>query len=329
MVNITEGPERKGKRKANEAGIDNPRDLLESMRSAGGARLENAINAVKATLAEQPEEVKAKWERLCSLVHSKLLLLNQSYEPGQHFEQSRRLVINEFITAVTNFCGMTFSVETSLFQERHKGEAGWGPLDYFLFQSVSAGGKLSGSRYNSSNGLAVRNSLIIASSTEEEEIHIVQQEELQEEKAVLTQTEGALWSLLTERMDREELATTLQDIEAKRVFSEKTLSQLGAQLYDRIMDSKRYDPLKAYAQYGCLCTGHRWLFVEMAISDDADDETPTYTYLGEVQVAVLRGAAHERRGPRHSGCAFDELTVDMEKVKTVMLALLASLTVSV
>lgn len=284
-------------------------ELLDRMIEAGDQRL--MVN-VKQSISLDPTK-QAQWDDLCSLVHRKLTMLNNRHQPSSTVPESvRRLVIDEFITAVTEFTKMEFSVEEMILEgDRQKSRVGWGPLDYCLFKPADGSPTFV---------------LAVATEPVKEEDEDDGQWRQMPLPVGHTGTEQALYDALADALQHNntQMPHLAKAIEAKRAFNDQTLTQLGAQLYDCLKVQKARDSSQDISIHGCLCTGHRWLFVEMSWSAASPDSRPVFARIGQVEVKVLRAASHEIG--RQSGCLLRQHTsVDKKNVEKVMLALYASL----
>lgn len=287
--------------------------LLDRMRSVGGGLLDSAMNNARKSIQEANKE--ADWQSICDLVHRKLTMLNNSCQANDaHNESARRMVINEFITAVAFFSGMEWSIDESIFSKSRRGAIGWGPLDYCFDESTG-------------NTFLVYAAVAPPPDEDEDE------PQQRDYTPLLNGTISALHNAIAVKgMGSQKLDDLFKGIEAKKVFNDHGLTQLGCQMYDCLMEQAKAQTADDIAVYGCLCTGHRWLYVGLLWPANQRDQKPVFKYLGEVQVAVLRLDHRDRRhrmgtSERESGCYYDQMDVSKEEVERVMLSLYAGIAV--
>lgn len=304
-----------GKRSAHTAKLDvvagqsdGQAKLMDSMVSVGGEHLREAMKRAQQSIAAAGPVRQKKWDDLCTIVYTKLTMINNRYLPHDYPpESARRMVINEFITAVADFLGMEFTLEQSNIGTREEriDTVGWGPLDYCMLMPADRS-----------------TSLVLVPATEIVKVNPNDKPEDTPNVFVShTGSEQALYDVLSHTLDPLQISNVLRDVEAKRVFSDQTLTRLGAQLYDCLQLQKAEDRSKDIVIYGCLCTGHRWMYVKMSWLVASPEHRPVFSYVGQVGVRVLR--AWTRDAALRSGFLPDKVN-EME-VKNVMLALYSSL----
>lgn len=245
-------------------------------------RVQKSISKLNAVLANSGGEYIDKFRKLHELCKLNLDYLSQHYEPQEDLnEAGRQIIITHVVEVAAAMCNFQWKAEKELFDDKHRGALGWGPLDLYLepahiltFEPVKSGTECvdKGSSLVDVKSVPIgtfidmldaAKPLVIRSAPD---VHPADEEDGEMEA--------------TEADDDSILET--QETDTKRSSPQQGLAQLAAQLYDigMLNETKGNQVVN-----GVLSTGRMWRYFSLVFKDGS---RPKLFFDGQVPLRAIR-----------------------------------------